>query len=272
MQKTEMRNPDTMNIDKMDTGEILHVINRENMNSVMAVERAIGKIEEACEAIISGLEGGGRLFYVGAGTSGRLGIVDAAECPPTFGVSQGLVTGIIAGGKESMFAASEGAEDNYGAGAEDLGKYDLRECDTVVGISAAGNAEYILGALAFAKEKACKTIGITCNEGSKLDMAADISIVTDTGAEVITGSTRMKAGTAQKLVLNMLSTTAMIKTGKVYENLMINLKPSNKKLTIRMEGIVTEVLGCDRKRARELLEENDWNLRTILEKYHTERK
>lgn len=271
MQKTEMRNPDTMNIDRMSTGEILRIINRENMNSVMAVEKALDRIEKACDAIISGMEKGGRLFYIGAGTSGRLGIVDAAECPPTFGVSKDLVVGIIAGGHESMFAASEGAEDNYEAGAEDLGKYDIKDNDTVVGISAAGNAAYILGALDMAKEKGAETIGITCNEKSKLDKAADISIVTDTGAEVVTGSTRMKAGTAQKLVLNMLSTTAMIKTGKVYENLMINLRPSNKKLTKRMVGIVKEVLGCGEDRAKTLLDENEWNLRSILEKYHTER-
>lgn len=263
--KTEMRNPDTMNIDKMETIDILKVINRENFNAVEAVERVLPEIKKACDAIVSGISQGGRLFYIGAGTSGRLGVVDASECPPTYGVSPDLVVGIIAGGKKCMFCSSEGAEDDATAGVNDIKQYNIMPCDTIVGISAAGGAAYILSALKYAKEQGCTTIGITCNAGSGLDKLADISIVTDTGAEVVTGSTRMKAGTAQKLVLNMLSTTAMIKTNKVYENLMINLKPTNEKLTKRMIGIVMEILKCDEENAKRLLDENEWNIRRCVE-------
>ena len=261
MHKTEMRNEKTMHIDKMSTFEMLKVINEENMNAVKAVEAAIPAIEKACDVIANGFNNGGRLFYIGAGTSGRLGVVDAAECPPTFGVAKGLVTGIIAGGKECMFRAAEGEEDNAAAGVEDIKIYNLKPSDVVVGISAAGNAKYILGALEYAKSCGCTTVGITSNFGSKLDHFADIPIVTDTGAEVVTGSTRMKAGTAQKLVLNMLSTVSMIKTGKVYENLMINLKPSNEKLTLRIINIVCDITGCDDEKARAALENNDWDIR-----------
>ncbi len=265
MQKTEMRNEKTTHIDKMSTQEMLRIINEENMNAVKAVENAIDNIEKACDAIVSGFENGGRLFYVGAGTSGRLGVADAAECPPTFGVPKDLVIGIIAGGKDCMVAAAEGEEDDYDTGVNDIKIHTLKPADVVVGISASGNAKYILGALDHAKECGCTTVCLTSNANSKIDLAADISIVTDTGAEVVTGSTRMKAGTAQKLVLNMLSTVSMIRTGKVYENLMINLKPSNEKLTLRMIRIVCDITGCDEEKARTALENSEWNIRKSIE-------
>lgn len=264
MQKTEMRNPLTTHIDKMSTSEMLQVIQNENRNAVEAVGEALEDIGKAVDAISASLEKGGRLIYMGAGTSGRLGVIDAAECPPTYGVSYDTVIGIIAGGKEAMFRANEGGEDDPMAGVADLKEKELKSCDTVVGISAAGNAAYVIHALEYAKSIGCTTVGISSNHGCLLEKTADIAIITDTGAEVITGSTRMKAGTAQKLVLNMLSTCAMVKTGKVYENLMINLRPTNIKLARRMISIVSEIMECDEEKAEKLLNENDWNIRKAV--------
>lgn len=266
MKSTETRNGKTRHIDKMNTLEILNVIQKENYNAVKSLDKALIQISKACDVIVANMEKGGRLFYVGAGTSGRLGVVDAAECPPTFGVSSDTVIGIIAGGRKSMFEASEGAEDDACAAIKDLQEYNLRKEDTLVGISASGNASYVLSAVEYAKSLGAQTIGLTCNYHCKLETAADIAIVTETGAEVITGSTRMKAGTAQKLVLNMLSTCAMVKTGKVYENLMINLKPTNIKLKKRMLSIVDEILHCGTETAERLLNENGWNIRQVVEK------
>lgn len=267
MLKTEMRNPATKYIDRASTTEILNLIQSENLNAVTAVGKAIPRIAEACDAIGEKMQKGGRLFYIGAGTSGRIGVIDAAECPPTFGVSSDTVIGIIAGGMESMFRAAEDAEDNGQSGISDLSAHALTAEDVVVGISAAGNAAYVIEALVYARHIGCITVGVTSNENSLLAQSSDIPIVTDTGAEVITGSTRMKAGTAQKLVLNMLSTTAMIKMGNVYENLMINLNAKNKKLRMRMVSIVREIIGCDEYTAKILLEKTDWNIRKAIENY-----
>lgn len=267
MLKTEMRNPETTHIDKMSTIDMLQAIQRENVRAVNAVGEQLDSIASAVEVIAEAFEKGGRLFYMGAGTSGRLGVVDASECPPTFGVDHGLVVGIIAGGKEAMFRATENKEDSAEAGVEDLKSYAPTNVDVVVGISAAGGAAYVIGALDYAKSIGCKTIGITSNAGTALDLTADISIVTDTGPEAITGSTRMKAGTAQKLVLNMLSTGAMIKTGKVYENLMINLSAKNAKLLQRMKRIISEIKGITPEEAQVYLEAADWDLRKALELY-----
>ena len=267
MLKTEMRNPETTHIDKMSTRDMLQAIQRENVRAVNAVGEQLDSIASAVETIAEAFEKGGRLFYMGAGTSGRLGVVDASECPPTFGVDHGLVVGIIAGGKEAMFRATENKEDSAEAGVEDLKSYAPTNVDVVVGISAAGGAAYVIGALDYAKSIGCKTIGITSNAGTALDLTADISIVTDTGPEAITGSTRMKAGTAQKLVLNMLSTGAMIKTGKVYENLMINLSAKNAKLLQRMKRIISEIKGITPEEAQAYLEATDWDLRKALELY-----
>ena len=264
--KTEMRNPNTTNIDRMTTAKMLECIQRENENAVLSVRKALGEIEDACDIIAEKLSQGGRLIYIGAGTSGRLGVLDASECPPTYGVPRDMVVGIIAGGEKCMFEAAEGAEDNYESGIKYLRDKHLTKKDVVVGISASGNAQYVIGALDFANELGCETIGITSNENTLITKSARISIITDTGAEAITGSTRMKAGTAQKIILNMLSTVAMVKLGNVYENMMINLRPTNEKLKQRMIRIVTEIAGVSEEEAKKLLEESNWNIRTAIQR------
>lgn len=266
MLKTEMRNPKTMHIDKMETIDMIKAMNEENYVAVRAVEAASEDIARAVDAIAAAMEKGGRLIYIGAGTSGRLGVLDASECPPTFGVSYELVSGIIAGGNECLIKASEGGEDKRENGIADI-ESRARGGDVVVGISAAGGAAYVIGALDRAKELGCTTVGVTSNGDSALARIADICIFTDTGAEVVTGSTRMKAGTAQKLVLNALSTGAMIKTGKVYENLMINLRPTNEKLKRRVISIVREICGVEEKEAVELLDAANWEIRAAVEKF-----
>lgn len=267
MLKTEMRNENTKNIDKMSTMEMLKVIDAENYNAVKAVSNAIESIEKAVDAITLSFKNGGRLFYIGPGTSGRLGVLDASECPPTYGVSDNTVIGIIAGGDGALRKAVEGSEDNPLGGINQLKEYDFNKNDVLVGTSAAGGAMYVTNAIEYAKSLGCVTIGITSNEGSVLDKISDISIITDTGAEVVMGSTRMKAGTAQKLVLNMLSTCSMIKMGYVYENLMINLKATNIKLTKRMTGIVCDILECTEDTATELLNQSDWDIKKAIEIY-----
>lgn len=264
MLKTEMRNPATMHIDRMSTLEMVSVMNAENMNSVLAVEKALPEVARAVDVIAAAMQHGGRLIYMGAGTSGRLGVMDAAECPPTFGVPHETVQGVIAGGRERMFTAGENAEDSYETGAADANNI-LRAGDVLVGLSAAGGAQYVVGALETAKAIGCPTVAITANPGTAITKAADIAIVCDTGAEVITGSTRLKAGNAQKFVLNMLSTCAMIKTGKVYENLMINLKPSNEKLRGRVIRITAAILDCTEEEAVPYLEAAEWDIRRAVE-------
>lgn len=270
MLRTEMRNEKTIHIDKMDTMSMLKIMNDENKNAVFAVERAIEDIAKACDSVTAAFKDKGRLFYLGAGTSGRLGIMDAAECPPTFGVTKDQVVGIIAGGMKSLIEASENVEDNGTLGINDLKAYNIKSRDVVLGISAAGGASYVLNALKYAKDLGCTTIGLTCNKGSKIDTVADISICTDTGPEVITGSTRMKAGTAHKLVLNMISTSAMIKTGKVYENFMINLKPMNDKLKKRMIGIVMTLTAYDETMAVDKLEQFKWEIKDVMKDFEAQ--
>ncbi len=265
MLKTEMRNPKTTHIDKMSTEEMLSVISEENFNAARAVEAAIPAITKAVDAITERIENGGRLFYIGAGTSGRLGVIDAAECPPTFGVPGELVTGIIAGGSECMFRAAENEEDMQEKGAEDILANGFCGKDALVGISVAGGAAYVVGALKKAKELGALAIALTSNENTPIASVSDIEIFTDTGAEPITGSTRMKAGSAHKMVLNMLSTCAMVKTGKVYENMMINLRPSNIKLRNRMLRITSDIVSCTKDEAEALLEKNDWSIRKAVE-------
>ena len=264
MLKTETRNSKTMHIDEMDTISQLKLMSDENMNAVTAVGNELESIAAAVEKISEAFNVGGRLFYIGAGTSGRLGVLDAAECPPTFGVDYDRVIGIIAGGDNALRKASENAEDSESAGIEDLKRYILNCKDVVVGISAAGGAAYVVNAVNYANTLGCTTVGITSNMGSLLDKAAKISICTDTGAEVITGSTRLKAGTAQKLVLNMLTTVSFIKCGYVYQNMMVNLKPSNIKLKQRMVTIVEDILKCSEKEATEKLEKCRWSIPEIL--------
>lgn len=266
MLKTEMRNPDTYNIDRMSTTDILKVINSENNNVIKAVDECIEEIAAACEAVEQAVKTGGRVFYIGAGTSGRLGVCDAAECPPTFGVSYDLFNGIIAGGEQCMFKAAENVEDDPIFAVEQLKERNFNEKDIAIGISASGSAAFVISALQYAKSVGAKCVSLTNNRDTVLESNADIKICADTGPEVITGSTRMKAGTAQKIILNMISTAAMVKCGYVYENLMINLRPTNKKLRRRMVGIVEEILGCDTQKAEQLLEENAWNIRAAVQK------
>ena len=264
MLNTEKRNPKTMHIDKMSTLEMIRVMNEENMNAVRAVEAQSEKIAEAVEVISEAFSKGGRLIYVGAGTSGRLGVCDAAECPPTFGVDYNTVITVMAGGRDAMFRAAENEEDSAEKGRADLLEKNPRSVDVIMGISASGGAEYVASAMRTAKELGCKTISLASNENTKIGAIADIEIVCDTGAEVITGSTRMKGGNAQKFVLNMISTGAMVKCGYVYENLMVNLKPTNVKLKNRMISIVSEIVGCDAGHARKLLENNDWDIKKAV--------
>lgn len=265
MSETEIRNPKTMHIDQMDTMSMLKIINEENMNSVKAVEAALESIGEAVDIVSEAFEKGGRLIYVGAGTSGRLGAADAAECPPTFGVDYNTVMAVMAGGNDAFFKAAEGGEDSAEMGRRDILLKNITDKDVVMGISAAGNASYVVEAMTAAKEVGCKTISLSSNKVCKIADVADVAIYVATGAEVITGSTRMKAGNAQKMVLNMITTSAMVKTGKVYENLMINLRPTNIKLKNRMIGIVSDICGTDRDESLRLLEENDFSIRKVVD-------
>lgn len=264
MLKTEMRNPKTTHLDRMTTAEMLRVIQEENYNAVKAVDGCLDAVGRAVDAVTAALRKGGRLIYVGAGTSGRLGVLDASEACPTFGVPEGTIVGVMAGGVAALHRAGEPEEDSAAFGERDIKALNLAPADCVVGISAAGGAEYVLAAVGYAKSIGCATVGLTCNEGSPLADLADIAIVTDTGAEVVTGSTRMKAGTAHKLVLNMLSTCSMVHLGNVYENMMVNLRPTNVKLRERMVGIVSEIRKVGRDEARALLDRSDWNIRSAI--------
>ncbi|MBQ9115816.1 MAG: N-acetylmuramic acid 6-phosphate etherase [Clostridia bacterium] len=265
--KTERRNPKSTHLDLMSTEEMARLVIEANYDAVRAVAAASADIALAIDAITRSFDNGGRLFYVGAGTSGRLGVLDAAECPPTFGVHSDVVQGIIAGGNDRMFNAGENAEDKYDDGCEEIIRRNVDKGDVVVGISAAGNAAFVVGALEEAKKRGAVTVGISSNPDTKILKAADIQIFTDTGEEVLTGSTRLKAGTAQKIVLNTLTTCAMTKTGKVYENMMINLAPSNEKLKKRVIRIVTEILSCTENEAMGLLEKNGWNIRRSVDDF-----
>lgn len=265
MLRTEARNENTKHIDRMNTMEMLTAIQQENERAAESVGAALPSIEKAVDDILPKMKRGGRLFYVGCGTSGRLGVLDASEIPPTYGVPAGVVVEIIAGGDRALRTASEGAEDSSESGRADLAEYALTENDSVVGISAAGGAAYVVGALEYANERGAYTVALSSNENTAIGKIAACEIVTDTGAEAITGSTRMKAGTAQKLVLNMLSTSLMVQLGYVYENLMINLKPTNIKLKRRMLGIVCDLTGADAATAEAMLEANDWEIKKAIE-------
>ena len=266
MLKTETRNEKTFDIDKMPTYEMLRVMSEENAVVTKAVDNALPQISLVCDMVSDTINDGGKVFYIGSGTSGRLGVCDAAECPPTFGVPYDLFNGIIAGGEKCMFKAAENAEDNPDAGVEDLKNRNFSSKDILIGISASGSAAYVISAVCYAKSIGAKTASITNNPDTELGKSAGVDICADTGPEVITGSTRMKAGTAQKIILNMISTASMVKCGCVYENMMINLRPTNKKLRRRMIGIVTEILGCTAEKAEELLETNEWSIRKAVEK------
>lgn len=251
---TEMRNPRTTHIDRMGTLEMLQVMNRENRRVTDAVDEVLDSLAPLVEHVADKLPRGGRLIYVGAGTSGRLAITDAAECPPTFGAPLGQVVALMAGAPGSMIHALEGAEDSDELGRQDLAGLNPGPLDTVVGISAAGAAAYVVGALKAAKEAGCTTACLCCNRGVPMEELADFAVCPDTGPEVITGSTRLKAGTAQKLILNMLSTAVMIKTGKVYENFMVNIRPGNIKLHARAVRITSQLANVPEDEAKTALD------------------
>lgn len=251
---TEQRNPKTMELDSFSPIEIARVMNEENTNVIKAIDEVLPQVASAIEWAGEALNDGGRIIYMGAGTSGRLGVLDAVECPPTFGVSYDTVVGLIAGGEGAFVKAAEGAEDNAEAGAADLAALELESRDIVIGIAASGRTPYVIGGLRYANEAGCRTVAIACNKDSAVGAEAQLAIEPVTGPEVLTGSTRLKAGTAQKLVLNMISTGSMVAAGKVYQNLMVDVKQSNEKLRVRAQNIVMMATECTREQAAEALE------------------
>jgi N-acetylmuramic acid 6-phosphate etherase len=250
---TEARNPASERIDEVSTLEMLGILHAADQEAVAAVGRVLPQIAAAIDAIAARIEAGGRLFYLGAGTSGRLGVLDASECPPTYNTPPQLVQGIIAGGDAALRRSIERAEDSPELGARDLEEHDFSAADALVGIAASGRTPYVLGGVEHARRLGALTIGLTCVPGSPLAAAAEIAIVPATGPEVVTGSTRMKAGTATKLVLNMLSTGALIRLGYVYSNLMVNVQPTNTKLADRAARIVATITGLTHDQAAQLL-------------------
>lgn len=259
---TEYRNENTKDIDLLSTIDIVRKINEEDKLVALAIEDEAPNIAKAIDIIAKQFLVGGKLYYFGAGTSGRLGILDASECPPTFGVPTDMVTGIIAGGEKAIRTAVEGAEDNFELGEKDA--EILTKDDVCVVISASGNPKYLLGALAQADKVNCKTIALTCNHKALILEDAGLGICVEVGPEVIAGSSRMKAGSVQKMVLNMLSTGAMIKIGKTYENFMIDLMPTNEKLKSRAIRIVSEIAGVNNSTALQTLLESDWSVKTSI--------
>lgn len=262
---TEQRNQNSMNIDVESIAGILKTINDEDKTIPFAVEKELPYIERAVEIIVNTLKHGGRLLYFGAGTSGRLGVVDASECPPTFGTPFGLIEGYIAGGKEAMFRAQEGAEDKEENGANDVIHAKVNSKDVVCGIAASRRTPYVIGAIKKAHELGAKTLYITCTPRNTFNIEnVDVAICVDVGPEVVMGSTRMKSGTAQKLVLNMLTTTSMIRMGKVYENMMIDLQMTNRKLEERSKRIVMTITGVSYEEAEEFLAKSKGHVKTAL--------
>ena len=264
VRRTEQRNPASRGLDRLSSKKILRVMNREDAKVARAVAREIPAIARAVDAIVRAIRSGGRLFYVGAGTSGRLAVLDAAECPPTFGTSPRLVQAVIAGGRRAITGAVEGAEDSYAKGARDLRRNKLTPRDVVVGIAASGATPYVLGALDYARKRRAVTVAITSNPGSPLARAARIQIVPQVGPEILTGSTRLKAGTGQKLVLNMLSTAAMVRLGHVYDNWMIDVALTNQKLRRRGLRILSEASGRQPSAAAHALRQSGHDLRAAL--------
>ena len=261
---TEQPNPASASIDALATEDMLRIINAEDRKVADAVAGEIPAIARAVDAIVASFRQGGRLFYIGAGTSGRLGVLDASECPPTFGVPAGMVQGIIAGGEPALSRATEASEDDPASGARDLAARGFTARDALVGIAASGRTPYVLGAIAEAKRLGAVTVGISCTPDSELARAVAIPIAPLVGPEVIAGSTRLKAGTAQKLVLNMLSTGAFIRMGYVYGNLMVNVQPTNAKLADRARRIVAQAAGVSGERAGEWLDAAGGNVRAAI--------
>lgn len=261
---TEQRNPNTVNIDTLSTLDMVKLINREDHRVADAVGEVTDKIAQAVDVIAEKLATGGRLIYCGAGTSGRLGILDAVECPPTYSTDPETVQALMAGGYGAIFKAVEGAEDSKELGVQDMQNIHFSQKDVLVGIAASGRTPYVRGCMEYAKQLGAPTVAVTCCPGSELDQFADIGIAPAPGPEVVTGSTRMKSGTAQKMVLNMLSTGAMIKLGKVYGNLMVDVKPSNEKLIRRCVTIVCSAAECTEAEATKALEECDYRPKVAI--------
>ncbi|MGL6261579.1 N-acetylmuramic acid 6-phosphate etherase [Vibrio sp. WXL210] len=261
---SEGRNPDTMNLDTLSSLELVKAINHQDKLVPIAVEQQLPQIAQAVDVISSAFQSGGRLLYVGAGTSGRLGILDASECPPTFGVDESMVVGLIAGGHEAIFRAQEGAEDSAQLGQQDLVDNQLSAVDVVVGIAASGRTPYVIGALEYANQVGAATVALSCNPASPIATCADIAISPVVGPEALTGSTRMKSGTAQKLVLNMLTTASMVKIGKSYQNLMVDVKATNKKLEARAVRIVMQATECAENDAVAALEMSQYEVKLAI--------
>ncbi len=261
---TEATNPRTEQLDQLSTLEMLQIINEEDQKVALAVQQALPQIVLAVDAVVAAFARGGRLIYAGAGTSGRLGVLDAVECPPTFSVSPEMVVGLIAGGSGAMMHSVEGAEDTRELGAGDLRGIGFNDRDVLVGIAASGTTPYVLGALAYAAQVGAVTVGISCNAPAPVLDQAQIRIALLVGPEVLTGSTRMKAGTAQKMTLNMISTAAMARSGKVYGNLMVDVQVTNEKLARRAGRIVAQIAGVDEATAKSLLAAADNNVKTAI--------
>jgi N-acetylmuramic acid 6-phosphate etherase len=261
---SEGRNPETMDIDLLSSKEIVQRLNQQDKLVPYVVEKVLPEIALAVDAITLAFQNKGRLIYVGAGTSGRLGVLDASECPPTFGVNDQMVIGLIAGGREAMFTAQEGAEDSSELGKQDLKAIRFQPQDIVVGIAASGRTPYVIGALNYAKSLGATTVAVSCNPESPIAAMADIAISPVVGPEALTGSTRLKSGTAQKLVLNMLTTASMIRLGKSYQNLMVDVKATNKKLVARAVRIVMQATECDKATAERLLLLSDNNAKVAI--------
>ncbi len=261
---TETRNQNTMNLDIMSPLEVVTVMNQEDAKVPAAITPALPNIAQCVTWAIASIEAGGRIIYMGAGTSGRLGVLDAVECPPTFGVAPEVVVGLIAGGEKAFVKAVEGAEDSRELGRQDLIDIDLQKRDIVIGIAASGRTPYVLGGLAYAQEVGCHTVGISCNPGSAVGAAAELAIEVVPGPECLTGSTRLKSGTCQKLILNMISTATMVGCGKAYQNLMVDVMQTNEKLVVRAQNIVMEATGCDRETAAEKIGIAGGNAKTAI--------
>lgn len=261
---TETRNPDTMTLDQMSALELVTVMNREDHKVPEAIALALPQIASTVEVVEQAFRKGGRLFYLGAGTSGRLGVLDASECPPTFGVDSSMVVGLIAGGDRALRFPIEGAEDDRSLGKQDLMDHNLVPSDVVIGIAASGRTPYVLGALDYAHSIGCKTAAIACNLHSAIGQAADIAIEVSVGPEVLTGSTRLKAGSAQKMILNMITTGAMVRTGKAYQNLMVDVVQSNEKLRTRAENIVMAATDVSREQACRTIDEANGKVKLAI--------
>lgn len=261
---TETRNPNTMDLDQMTPLELVSVMNQEDLNVVSGVKEVLPQVAQAIEWAVSSLEAGGRIVYFGAGTSGRLGVLDAVECPPTFGVSPDVVVGLIAGGEKAFVRAVEGAEDSLELCEEELKKIGLNKNDIAIGIAASGRTPYVIGGLRYARTLGCKTVAIACNKGSEVGKEAELAIEPSCGPEVLTGSTRLKSGTAQKMILNMISTGSMVGVGKAYQNLMVDVQQTNKKLVVRAQNITMAATGCTREEAAQALEQADGNAKLAI--------